>query len=84
MQNIANLDTADLFNPATGDGVGVNTQTVDQSSVPVTNAAALQTTVEQIDQQGDTAPIVTGGFSANAQVVVIRRTAVLDKIVTQS
>lgn len=84
MQNIANLTTVDLFNQGTGDGVGIDSQFVDQSNVPVTNAAALQTTVEQVDSQGDTAPIVVGGFDANAQVVVVRRTAVLDKIVTQS
>jgi cyclophilin family peptidyl-prolyl cis-trans isomerase len=84
MQNIANLDTVDLFNPVTGDGVGVNSETVDQANVPVTNAAALQTTVEDLDGQGDDGPVVTGGFDANAQVVVIRRTAILDKIVTQS
>ena len=80
MNAIGALTTATLINPENGDGVGVPVQSTDQSTVPLLSSSGLTTTTEVIDQNGDTGPVVTGGFNANADLVVIRRVAELDKI----
>jgi cyclophilin family peptidyl-prolyl cis-trans isomerase len=80
MDAIGGLPTANLYNPVTGHGEGVVTQSTDQSDVPIaTDTAHLTTTNEQLDT-GSNGPVVTGGLNPNADLVVIRRVAVLDKI----
>ncbi len=83
MNAIAGLDRVVLKNPLTGDGVGPVTQATDLTTTPVVNKAALTGSTEDIDQNTppDTGFVVTGGFDAKSQLVIMTRVALLDKVI---
>lgn len=80
MDAIGNLPTVGTYNPVTGHGEGVVSQSTDQSNVPIqTNTTHLTIATEQL-ADGSSGPVETAGLNPNADLVVIRRVAVLDKI----
>ncbi len=84
--DLATLDSIDgksekrLHNDVTGHGVTSALPSADQNNVPVNQTATFTTATEQVDFQGTQGEVVTGGFNATRDLVIVRRVAVLSRV----